>query len=237
VPLPRAHRARGADPVIPLRDDIPSSTRPVVMMLLIAACVYVFLLTLSLPEPEAERVVLTYGVIPAAFTGHARVPGPLPLPARLLTNLVLHGGWLHLIGNMWFLWIFGDNVEDAMGHGPFLLFYLACGVAANLAHIAANPLSREPTIGASGAIAGVLGAYLVLFPRARVLCLVPLWVFLQFLWVPALLFLPLWVGMQLASGLLALGTDTAGGVAWWAHVGGFFTGVVLARAFARSRQW
>lgn len=221
--------------MIPLRDDIPSSTRPVVMMLLIAACVYVFLLTSSLPAPAQEQTVLAYGVIPAAYTGEMASPGSVPLPARLVTNVFLHGGWFHLLGNMWFLWIFGDNVEDAMGHGPFLLFYLACGVAANVAHILANPLSQEPTIGASGAIAGVLGAYLVLFPRARVLCLVPLWIFLQFLWVPALLFLPFWVGLQLASGLLSWGADTAGGVAWWAHVGGFFTGVLLARLFVRRR--
>ncbi len=222
--------------MIPLRDSIPSSTRPVVMWLVVAACVYMFLYTLSLGPPAAMiRLVEAYGVIPAQFTGRAPVAGPVPPAARLVTGLFLHGGWLHLLGNMLFLWIFGDNVEDAMGHGPFLVFYLLCGVAAGLAHILANPLSQEPTIGASGAIAGVLGAYLVLYPRARVLCLVPVWIFLQFVWVPAVLFVPVWIVLQLVAALASLGTDQAGGVAWWAHVGGFVTGAVLVRAFAGAR--
>jgi len=223
--------------LIPLRDDIPSQTFPIVVLLLIAACTAVFLHTLSLPSPAAmEGLMRAYGVVPAQVTGHARVPrGDVPVTARLVTNLFLHGGWVHLIGNMLFLWIFADNVEDAMGHGPFVVFYLICGVVANLAHIFANPLSREPTIGASGAIAGVLGAYLVLYPRARVLCLVPLWIFLQFVWVPAVLFLPIWIVIQLVSGLASLGVETAGGVAWWAHIGGFFAGVVLVRLFARRK--
>ena len=202
---------------------------------LITACVLVFLHMLSLPSPQAvERLISAYGVIPAQFTHPAPRGGGSPV-LRLETSLFLHGGWLHLLGNMLFLWIFGDNVEDAMGHGPFLVFYLLCGAAANLAHIAANPMSREPTIGASGAIAGVLGAYLVLYPRARVLCLVPLWIFLQFVWIPAILFLPLWIGLQLLSGFASLGTEQTGGVAWWAHIGGFFAGVILVHFFARRR--
>ncbi len=205
------------------------------MYLIIAACVLVFLYTLSLGSPDAmERVIWDYGIVPAAFTGHAAVRGAPPY-LHLVTNLFLHGGWVHLLGNMLFLWIFGDNVEDAMGHGRFLVFYLLCGVAGNVGHIVANPLSTEPTIGASGAIAGVLGAYLVLYPRARVLCLVPLWIFLQFLWVPAVLFLPLWIGFQVISGLASLGVEQSGGVAWWAHIGGFFTGAVLVRAFTAGR--
>jgi membrane associated rhomboid family serine protease len=223
--------------VIPLRDNIPSSTRPVVMVLLIAACFAVFFYTLSLGSPQAvEHVADVYGVVPATFTGHAPPAGAAPLSVRLVTDLFLHGGWLHILGNMLFLWIFGDNVEDAMGHGRFLVFYLLCGVVANLAHIAANPLSTEPTIGASGAIAGVLGAYLVLYPGARVLCLVPLWIFLQLVWVPALLFVPIWVGIQLVSGLASLGVEQSGGVAWWAHVGGFVTGALLVRVFATARS-
>lgn len=222
--------------MIPLRDNIPSSTRPVVMLLLIAACFVVFFHTLSLPSPAAvERVAEVYGVVPATFTGHARAQGSLPISARLVTDLFLHGGWVHILGNMLFLWIFGDNVEDAMGHGRFLVFYLLCGVVANLAHIVANPLATEPTIGASGAIAGVLGAYLVLYPGARVLCLVPLWIFVQLVWVPALLFVPIWVGIQLISGLASLGVEQSGGVAWWAHVGGFVTGALLVRVFATAR--
>jgi len=221
--------------VIPLRDDIPSSTPPVVVWFLIAVCAAVFLYTVSLGSPAAMDLVAAYGVIPAQFTGHAAASGPVPPAARLVTDLFLHGGWLHLLGNMLFLWIFGDNVEDAMGHGPFLVFYLVCGVAANLTHVVTNPLSQVPTIGASGAIAGVLGAYLVLYPRARVLCLVPIWIFLQFVWVPAMLFLPLWAAFQLIAGLAALGSPQSEGIAFWAHVGGFGTGVVLVRAFAGRR--
>ncbi len=220
--------------MIPLRDNVPSRTLPFVLYALIVACVLVFVHTLSLSSVASERLVTSYGVIPAQFTGHTAIHGVSSL-LRLGTSLFLHGGWLHLLGNMLFLWIFGDNVEDAMGHGPFLLFYLVCGVVANLTHILANPLSREPTIGASGAIAGVLGAYLVLYPRARVLCLVPLWIFLQFVWVPAILFLPVWIGLQLISGLASLGADQTGGVAWWAHIGGFFSGVILVHFFVRNR--
>lgn len=220
--------------MIPLRDNVPSRTLSLVVYAVIVVCVLVFVHTLSLSLPASERLVASYGVIPAQFTGHAVIRGPSSL-TRLETSLFLHGGWLHLLGNMLFLWIFGDNVEDAMGHGPFLLFYLVCGVVANLTHIVANPLSREPTIGASGAIAGVLGAYLVLYPRARVLCLIPLGIFLQFVWVPAVLFLPAWIGLQLISGLASLGADQAGGVAWWAHIGGFFSGVILVHIFVRNR--
>lgn len=178
------------------------------------------------------RLVEDYGIIPAQFTGHSPAHGPVPLYARLVTNLFLHGGWIHLLGNMLFLWIFGDNVEDAMGHGRFLIFYILCGMAANAGHILANPLSTEPTIGASGAIAGVLGAYLILYPAARVLCLVPLWIFLPFVWVPAVLFVPLWIALQLISGLSSLGVAQTGGVAWWAHIGGFVAGMLLVRVFA-----
>ncbi len=219
--------------MIPLRDNIPSTRRPVVMLLLIAACVLVFLHMLQIPSPgEMEQLMDNYSVVPAQFTGHAPIRGDTPLLFRLVTNLFMHGGWIHLLGNMLFLWIFGDNVEDAMGHGPFLAFYLLCGAAGNMGHILTNPLSNEPTIGASGAIAGVLGAYLVLYPQARVLCLVPIWVFWQFIWVPAMLFLPVWILLQLISGLASLGMgDVAGGVAWWAHVGGFITGALLVRVF------
>lgn len=222
--------------MIPLRDNIPSSTIPVVMYGLIVTCVLVFLHTIALPSSaEVDRLITTYGLIPAQFTGHAPVQGASPV-VRLGSSLFLHGGWLHLLGNMVFLWIFGDNVEDAMGHGPFLLFYIISGAVANLAHVVTNPLSREPTVGASGAIAGILGAYLILYPRARVLCLVPLWIFVQVVWVPAILFLPVWIGLQLLSGLAFLGADQAGAVAWWAHIGGFFTGTFLVRFFARSRD-
>ena len=205
------------------------------MYLLIAACVLVFFHMLSLASlGTMDQFVGTYGVIPAQFTGHLPSAGTTPLPLRLVTSLFLHGGWLHLAGNMLFLWIFADNVEGAMGHGSFLAFYLLCGVIANLAHVIANPLSTEPAIGASGAIAGVLGGYLLLYPRARVLCLVFLGFFLTWVWVPAILFLPVWVLLQLAYGVASLGVNQSGGVAWWAHVGGFASGVALVHVFARQ---
>src|ERR1700730_4067371 len=142
------------------------------MYLVMAACALIFYFTLTLPSWGAiEQVIGAYGVIPAQFTGHAP-HGPAALPLRLVTNLFLHGGWVHLLGNMLFLWIFGDNVEDAMGHGPFVAFYLISGVLANLVHILANPLSEEPTIGFSGPVAGVAGASLILYPGARVQLLV-----------------------------------------------------------------
>jgi len=202
------------------------------MYCIAAACALAFFYTLVRPSPgDAQRLILTYGVIPAQFTGHAP-PFPAALPVRLLTSLFLHGGWLHIGGNMLFLWVFGDNVEDAMGHGPFLLFYLVCGVAATLIHILTHPLSSDPTIGASGAIAGVLGAYLILYPRARVLCVMWLWIFLRFVWVPAIFFLPVWILFQLVAGLASLGGSQAGGIAFWAHIGGFLTGITLVRVFA-----
>lgn len=202
------------------------------MYLVMAACGAAFYFTLTLPSmADMERAITAYSVIPAQFTGHAALSPAAP-PVRLVTSLFLHGGWLHLGGNMLFLWIFGDNVEDAMGHGAFAVFYVVSGVLANLVHILANPLSTEPTIGASGAIAGVLGAYLVLYPRARVLLLVWWLIFVRFMWVPAVIFLPVWVFLQFMLGLESRAVPHSGGVAWWAHVGGFASGVVLARVFA-----
>jgi membrane associated rhomboid family serine protease len=218
----------------PLRDDIPSRTFPIMLYAVMAACGAAFYYTLTLPTlDDAARLLMAYGVIPAAATGRI-APTPAALPVRLVASLFLHGGWGHILGNMLFLWIFGDNVEDAMGHGPFFVFYLICGVVANLVHIVANPLSAEPTIGASGAIAGVLGAYLVLYPTARVQLVIWLLLFLRFVWVPAVLFLPLWIFIQLFSGLASLGVPQAGGVAWWAHIGGFACGLLLVRIFAKA---
>jgi len=204
------------------------------MYLVMVACGMAFYYTFSLPSLAAmERMITTYSVIPSQFTAPAG-RDPSALAVRLVTSMFLHGGWLHLLGNMVFLWIFGDNVEDAMGHGPFAIFYVISGVVANVVHILANPLSHEPTIGASGAIAGVLGAYLVLYPQARVQLLVWWFIFVRFIWVPAVLFLPVWILIQFMSGLASLGVPQTGGVAWWAHVGGFASGMVLARLFARG---
>jgi membrane associated rhomboid family serine protease len=218
--------------VIPLRDDNPSSSSPLVTWLFIAVNVLVFLYTLTLgSEAALERFYLSFGAIPAEIMGRGGA-APAAEYSTLISSMFMHGGWLHLLGNMLYLWIFGDNVEDLMGHGGFLLFYLISGLVATWTHILLNPGSTIPLVGASGAIAGVLGGYLVLFPRARILSLVPLGIFSRIVPVPALLFLPLWFVLQLFSGLGSLGGDSAG-VAFWAHVGGFAAGVVLVRLFAR----
>jgi len=154
--------------------------------------------------------------------------------------MFLHGGWLHLIGNMWFLWIYGDNVEDVLGHGKYLLFYILCGLAASLGQYVLNMDSRVPTVGASGAIAGVMGAYLLSYPRASVITFVPL-TFVWFVQIPAVLYLIGWFVLQLFSGLQTLGADTmqlaTGGVAWWAHVGGFVAGMILIKLLPRSHTY
>lgn len=215
--------------MIPLRDDVPSSTRPVVNYLLILTCIVVFLHMLSLgSERRVAEFVGVYGAVPAQLLGHG---GGY---VTLLTSLFLHGGWIHLGGNMLYLWIFGDNVEDVLGHGGYLVFYLVAGVIATITHVLVNPTSTAPVVGASGAIAGVLGAYLVLYPRARILSLVPLGFFLWSVRVPALFFLPVWFFMQFLTGLAAIGRDVP--VAWAAHVGGFVAGAVLVFVFPRRRQ-
>jgi membrane associated rhomboid family serine protease len=211
--------------MIPLRDNIPSRTVPFVTYILIGANVLVFLMELSL-GPNLERFVYIFGVVPQkvlyAFT---EVPQLIPYATLpFFTSIFLHGGWLHLLGNMLYLYIFGDNVESALGHFRYLIFYLGCGVAASLTHLLANPSSNVPTVGASGAIAGVLGAYFLLFPRAKVVTLVPIFFFITFIEVPALLFLGLWFLIQFLSGSMTLGSDAAAGVAWWAHIGGFAAG-------------
>lgn len=221
--------------MIPLRDDNPSSSRPLVTLLIIAINVIVFLYMLSLGSESAiERFVFAYGAIPGEITG--RVGGePAQEYPTLITSMFMHGGWAHLLGNMLYLWIFGDNVEDLMGRVGFLIFYILTGLAAVWAHILTSPASRVPLVGASGAIAGVLGAYLVLFPRARIMSLIPLGFFLRVVPVPAIFFLPIWFLMQFIQGMATIGADTAG-VAWWAHVGGFVAGAVLAWIFVRRRR-
>ncbi len=215
--------------MIPLRDNIPSRHPPLITYLLIGANVLVFLFQLSLTRGELERLIFTYGFIPGRFVAQL---GEAPLTALftpVLASMFLHGGWLHLISNVWSLFIFGDNVEDTLGAGLYLLFYLACGVVAALAQMAAGPFSPVPMIGASGAIGGVMGAYFALFPRARILTLVPVFMFL-IIEVPAYIFLGVWFVMQFLAGALAiLGPGTQGGVAFWAHVGGFAAGYGLIR--------
>lgn len=220
--------------MIPLRDSARSRRRPVVTLALVVANVYVFLQEIVLPPPALLSLFRTYGVVPAEIGPPERVvsllaDGRLDALLPLLTATFLHGGWLHLLGNMLYLWVFADNVEDRLGRPRFLLFYLLAGVLANYAQVLAAPHSTVPLVGASGAVAGVLGAYFVTFPRSRVLALVPLGLFVTVTEVPAVVFLFLWFGLQVLSGVASLGVPVAGGVAWWAHVGGFVVGAVLVR--------
>lgn len=225
--------------MFPIRDSVPSRSVPVVTRALILVNVLVFLFELALPEQGVERVFYLFGIVPARFTHPdwaAAVGFPVDHYWPLLTHQFLHGGWLHLISNMWALWIFGDNVEDRMGRLRFAVFYLACGVVAGLTQLLTNPGSTVPSVGASGAIAGVLGAYLLLFPTARVVVLVPVFFLPFFFELPAVFYLGVWFVTQLFSGTLALASPEAvGGIAWWAHVGGFLAGMVLCGLFVRRR--
>ena len=218
--------------MIPLRDVIPSRTTPFVTVCIISLNAVAFLFELTLPADRLDSFLRAYGLVPAVLDW-----------TTVLTSMFLHGGWLHFIGNMLYLWIFGDNVEDRMGHARFIAFYLLCGATAALAQVLMRPDSMVPTIGASGAIAGVMGAYLVLFPHSRVLTLVPLFVIWELIEVPAILFLGLWFVVQLFSGVgsLAVSTGDTGGVAFWAHVAGFVAGLgggfVFRRRQRRTAEW
>lgn len=215
--------------MFPLRDTVRPRTRAYVTWGLIAVSVAAFLLETSLRSRAFDAVVLTYGLTPASLS--------LSDPAgwlTLLTSIFLHGSWLHLISNLWTLFIFGDNVEDRLGHSRFLGFYLLSGVVAGLAHSLLSPASTLPTIGASGAIAGVLGAYFVLFPSARVLTFIPVIILPWLVEIPAFVYLGLWFLMQVSSGLLDFGAAGAfSGIAWWAHIGGFAFGALTALRFLR----
>ncbi|MCL4873015.1 rhomboid family intramembrane serine protease [bacterium] len=222
--------------MIPIRDDIPSRTYPYVTVALLVLNVAVFLYQLTLDVNGLERFIYATAAIPAELTSMAEVRpvDVLPVELTLLTAMFVHGGLLHLGGNMLFLWIFGDNVEDRFGHFRFLFFYLAAGVAASMVHILIEPGSVVPMVGASGAIAGVLGAYFMLFPRAQVQTLVILPLFISMARLPAVLFLGFWFLFQVLSSGLSAGA----GVAWFAHIGGFVAGVAVAlmyKAFRRVR--
>src|SRR5262249_27276012 len=222
--------------MIPFRDNIPSRSFPFITVFIILVNVFVFLYELALGR-YLEPFLFHYGVVPA--TVFAWPQSDLPLSAvtvPFFTSMFLHGGWLHLIGNMWYLWIFGDNVEDRLGHFTYLVFYLLCGLGAGIVHTILNYDVMIPSIGASGAIAGVLCAYVVSYPRARILTLVPIFIFLRIIEIPAILVLGFWVVMQFLSGFASLGAAaaSAGGVAWWAHVGGFVIGMLLVGMFPRK---
>src|SRR6266446_1673210 len=218
--------------MIPLRDDQPRFSTPYVTYFLIGLNSAVFLFESALTPDSFKILLYQFGMVPANITGYLSGAGRLGLVAVLLpalTSMFLHGSWMHVIGNMWFLWIFGDNIEDHLGHFKYLVFYLASGLVAAFAQLLLSPHSRVPTVGASGAIAGVLGAYFVLYPKARVLIWFPIF-FLFYL--PAWVVLGYWFLMQFLSGAatsIADYSDTHGGVAFWAHVGGFVAGIVLIK--------
>jgi len=233
--------------VIPLKDDAPLRRTPLITIALIAANVAVFVWQIGIPG-SLPRSVWILGLVPVDFLasldpstwfrGGTEAPGlqSLQIPTILtpLSSMFAHGSLMHIGSNMLFLWVFGANVEDAMGKGRFVIFYLLCGLAAAAAQIGFAPGSDIPMVGASGAIAGMLGAYMLLFPRARVLTLVPIFIFIRLMWLPAFLFLGLWFLLQIFGGLGTPGEG--GGVAYWAHVGGFAAGLLLVRPFA-GRIW
>jgi membrane associated rhomboid family serine protease len=212
--------------MIPLRDVIPSRTVPFLTVSIIVLNMLAWFYELSLPREELPIFLRQYGVVPAYFS-----------PATLISSMFLHGGWSHVLGNMWYLWIFGDNVEDRMGHFRFLIFYLLCGIVAALGQVFIDPTSTLPTIGASGAIAGVMGAYFVLYPQSRVLTLIPLIIFWEIVELPAIFLLGFWFLLQLfsAGAIAATANSQAGGVAFMAHVAGFLTGMAGVFVF-RKRE-
>lgn len=212
--------------MLPFKDDVPTRSFPVVTVTLIVANVAIFVWQLG---SGFQASVFRLGMIASeVVSGVDLLPAALGPPALgLLTHQFAHGGVMHILGNMLYLWIFGNNVEDAMGKPKFLIFYLLCGVAAAGAQIAADPSAKIPMVGASGAVAGVLGAYLMLYPHARVLALVPIVIFIKLMWIPAIFFLGIWFAMQLFG---VFGADS--GVAFWAHIGGFLAGVLLVKPFA-----
>jgi membrane associated rhomboid family serine protease len=228
--------------MLPLHDENPRSITPWVTYTLIIANAVAFAHQLTLPPGPLHHHLSTWGVVPQELLTAAQHPGAPSSPSEflaLLSSMFLHGGWLHIGGNMLFLHIFGDNIEDVLGHARYLLFYLACGVVAALAHVAAEPTSTVPTVGASGAISGILGAYLVLYPTARVVTLLTLGFVVTRVRVPALVFLGLWFGLQSVQGIMALTSHqaaSAGGVAWFAHIGGFVAGAVVGLGIRATRQ-
>jgi len=220
--------------MIPIHDDAPTRNPPVFTTTFIVICVLVFLWQVSGSQAHQQSIIYALGVIPSVLLGNAYLDPQLvwvPAFATVFTSMFLHGGWMHLIGNMLYLWVFGNNVEDATGHGRFVAFYLVCGVAAVFAQTLPNPDSTIPMVGASGAISGVLGAYLLLLPKARVLVAIPLGFYFHTVRLPAALVLGLWFALQLVNSMLAAPGE--GGVAFGAHIGGFVAGMALIPLFKK----
>jgi membrane associated rhomboid family serine protease len=215
--------------MFPIRDTIRSRTFPLVNLALIAVNVLVFLFQSSLNQQGFMRIIQTYGLVPAQFS----LSNPFEI-FTIFSSMFMHGGWFHLISNMWTLYIFGDNVEDRMGSGRYLVFYLLAGIVAAATHVFFTPDLRLPTVGASGAVAGVLGAYFLLFPNSRVVTFIPVFFLPWFVQIPAFIYLGIWFFSQVANGVML--DQAMGGIAWWAHIGGFVTGLVLVRIFARRER-
>ncbi len=219
--------------MIPLRDNLRTRRAPIVTLLLIGINAYAFLKLFWMGSYAGQRYLLYYGLIPCSLTGSCQVTGRAFSPeATLLTSMFVHAGFFHVAGNMLYLWIFGNNIEDSMGRVRFLVFYLLCGLGAAYAQILMGPASRIPMVGASGAVSGVLGAYLLLFPQARVLTLIPLGFFIQMAEIRAVFVLGFWIVIQLLNGFLTFSHE-GGGVAWFAHIGGFAAGCILIGLFKR----
>ncbi len=218
--------------MIPLKDDNPTKTYPFVTVALIAVNTAVFVYEASLGELGFKLFIYKTAAIPIeVLNGIDIYPKSLvPVPLTLLSSLFIHGGFFHLAGNMLYLWIFGDNIEDRFGHLPFLVFYLASGVIASMTHVLIHPNSTMPLIGASGAVAGILGAYFLLYPRAQVLTLVFLFIIVQIVRLPALVFLGLWFAIQLLS------SSAGGNIAWYAHIGGFVAGVAFVFIYKKTKR-
>ncbi|MTI81742.1 MAG: rhomboid family intramembrane serine protease [Firmicutes bacterium] len=216
---------------MPLKDDIKSSTVPIVSYFLIAVNVltHFYIFTLG---AEGNQVILDYAIVPYHLLN---TYGPVEILSKLTTTMFLHGGWFHILSNMLYLWIFADNVEDRLGHGRFLIFYLITGYIATLTHVYTMPESTVPMVGASGAIAGVLGGYLVLYPKARVLTLLPIFFFISIVRIPAMIFLGFWFFLQVINQTM-VSSSAAQSVAWWAHIGGFLAGVILVKFFVNNKD-
>ena len=222
--------------MIPIKDLNPSKKAPVVTTLLILFCFLVFFYELYLPPGARERFIQMFAVIPFEIARGVDIPPPDPLTpyGNTVSYQYLHGGFMHILGNMLFLWVFGDNVEERFGHLRYFLFYTVCGVAAALTQVFVTPNSTLPLIGASGAISGVLGAYAVLFPRAGIVTLVFIFFFVDVIVVPALVWIAVWFLLQFVSAMVSVDHLLLGGVAWFAHIGGFLTGIFLTKLFVRG---
>jgi membrane associated rhomboid family serine protease len=224
--------------MIPLKDENPSKSLPLINVLLILANILAVIYGNFFLRGGAVPLFLRLGCIPYEFTHLVDIDPPslIPAPLTILTAMFLHAGWIHLLSNMLFLWIFGDNIEDRLGHFRYLSFYVLCGIAASLFHIFTNFHSKVPSIGASGAIAGVMGAYMFLFPKAQIRTLLIFMIFVKIVRIPAIVILGYWILTQILSGFAEFGAGSGGGIAWFAHIGGFVTGVLLVTLMKKRKR-